>query len=226
MKRFAVAFEMGPKRRVFAQVLSWIGWCRSGKDEATALNELVTTGTRYGQVAARAVLPFVAPTSLDEFEVVERIPGTTTTDFGAPSVLLTADQAHLEDGDIERLVRLIAACWATFDDALHAFPSSLLDVKPERGRSPSAMRLHLLEADRMHLSAFGPAFQRPDPTHLDEQEVAVREQILAHLRDIPSKEALAPLRRYGFSWTPHFAVRRSAWHALDHAWELLDRLSV
>jgi hypothetical protein len=30
-------------------------------------------------------------------------------------------------------------------------------------------------------------------------------------------------RRYAFDWTPRFAVRRSAWHALDHAWELEDR---
>jgi hypothetical protein len=34
----------------------------------------------------------------------------------------------------------------------------------------------------------------------------------------------APRRRYGFAWTPRFAVRRSAWHALDHAWELQERL--
>jgi len=42
MERFAVALEVGPKRRVFAQALEWIGWCRAGKDEATALNHLVT----------------------------------------------------------------------------------------------------------------------------------------------------------------------------------------
>jgi hypothetical protein len=24
-------------------------------------------------------------------------------------------------------------------------------------------------------------------------------------------------------WEPRYAVRRSAWHALDHAWEIEDR---
>jgi hypothetical protein len=24
-------------------------------------------------------------------------------------------------------------------------------------------------------------------------------------------------------WSPRFFVRRSAWHALDHAWEIEDR---
>ena len=26
-------------------------------------------------------------------------------------------------------------------------------------------------------------------------------------------------------WSPCYAVRRSAWHALDHAWEIEDRSS-
>ena len=56
-----------------------------------------------------------------------------------------------------------------------------------------------------------------------EQETAVREQLLAELRAVPRKEVLIPRRRYGFAWTPRFAVRRSAWHALDHAWELQER---
>jgi hypothetical protein len=223
METFAVALEIGPKRRVFAQAIEWIGWCRSGKDEVTALNQLLAAGQRYAQVTKRAGIPFVAPTSLDAFKVVERTPGTATTDFGALSMLFVADSEPLTEAGIERLVSLLTACWATFDNALHDIPADLHDVKPERGRSPNAIRLHLLEADLMHLSAFGPAFQQPDPARVAEQEAAVRKQIIAELRIVPSKESTPPRRRYGFSWTPRFAVRRSAWHALDHAWELQDR---
>ncbi len=223
MQTFAVALEIGPKRKVFAQGLEWIGWCRAGKDEAMALNQLLSTGQRYAQVAERAGIPFVAPTSLDAFEVVERAQGTVTTDFGALSVLLATDLEPLTEDDIERLISLLIACWASFDSALHEIPADLHDVKPERGRSPSAIRLHLLEADRMHLSAFGPAFKQPDPEHVTEQEAEVREQIIKGLRMVPLNESATPRRKYGFSWTPRFAVRRSAWHALDHAWELQDR---
>src|SRR5712691_314282 len=92
LERIAVAFEVGPKRRVFAQALEWIGWCRAGKDEATVLNHLVTAGLRYARVAERASLTFVSPSSIEAFEIVERVPGTATTDFGAPSVLLTSDR--------------------------------------------------------------------------------------------------------------------------------------
>jgi hypothetical protein len=221
--RFAVGFEIGPQRKVFAQAREWIGWCRGGKDEATALAHLVAAGSRYARVTARAGLPFIAPTAVEQLVVIERAPGTAITDFGAPSVLLASDTEPLAEPEIERLGRLLEACWATFDEALCSVPTDLHDVKPERGRSPSAMRLHLLETDRMHLRAFGPAFRKADPAHLAEQEAAIRKQILAELRAVARNEAFVPHRGYGFSWTPRFAVRRSAWHALDHAWELQDR---
>ena len=224
MEKIAVALEIGPKQRVFAQALDWIGWCRAGKDEVTALHQLVIAGPRYAPVAARAGFPFTIPPSFETFEVVERVPGTATTDFGAPAVPLTSDQKPLAEADIERFIRLLTACWSTFDDVLHSISADLRAKKPERGRSPDAMRLHLLQTDRMHLSAFGPAFRQPDPAHVAEQEAAVREQIIAALRAVPREENIAPRLRYGFSWTPRFAVRRSAWHALDHAWELQGRL--
>jgi len=224
MQRFAVALETGPKGRMLAQALEWIGWCRAGKDEAKALNQLVTAGLRYAQVAQRAGLIFVTPSSIEAFEIVELIPGTATTDFGAPGVPLTSDLEPLTEEEIERYLDLLTACWATFDDDLHCIPADLRDLKPERGRSPSAVRLHLLETERMHLSAFGPAFRHPDAAHVAEQEAVVREQLLAELRTVPRKEVLIPRRRYGFAWTSRFAVRRSAWHAPDHAWELLERL--
>ncbi len=136
-----VALELGPRRRVFAQALEWIGWCRAGKDEATALGHLVTAGARYAQVVERAGFPFVLPSSSEEFEVAERTSGTAATDFGAPGVLLTSDQETLEEEDIARLSSLVAACWATFDDALHSIPADVHEVKPVRGRSPNAVKV-------------------------------------------------------------------------------------
>lgn len=220
----AVALEVGPSRRVFAQALDWIGWCRAGKDEEAALHQLVIAGPRYAPVAARAGLPFTIPASFETFEVVERVQGNATTDFGAPAVLLPADQQPLTGANIERLTSLLTACWSTFDDVFLSIPAELRGKKPERGRSPDVMRLHLLEADLMHLSGLGPAYQKPDPARIAEQEAQVREQMLAALRAIPTDKEPVPRRKSGFTWTPRFAARRSAWHALDHAWELQGRL--
>ena len=188
------------------------------------LQQLLTASTRYEQIARRAQLSYTVPTSLDELEIIERIPGTSVTDFGALAALLTADQRALEEREIERLVRLLSTCWATLDDVLHTLQSDLYEVKPERGRSPDAIRLHLLETDLMHLSAFGIPWRSLDHTRIDEQEAGVRRQFLAQLQTLPRNKAFTPHRKSGFSWNPHFAARSSAWHALNHAWELQDRV--
>ena len=221
---FEVAIERGPKRRTFAQVQEWMGWLRSGKDEHTALHELLATSSRYALVAARAGVSFPLPTSPDDFTVVERVTGSAVTDYGAPGVLSAWDTQPWQAEEIERCARLLQACWATFDEALQLFPISLQEVKPQRGRSPLAIRLHLVETDLMHLSAFGPPARPADQHRLAEQEAGVREQLLVRLRAISPGEPHTPHRRYGFDWTPRFALRRSAWHVLDHAWELQARL--
>lgn len=222
--KIAVALEVGPSRRVFAQALNWIGWCRAGKDEEAALHQLVIAGPRYAPVASRAGLPFTIPPSFEAFEVVEHVPGNATTDFGAPAVLLAADQQPLTGADIEQLSNQLTACWSTFDDVFLSIPAELRGKKPEKGRSPEAMRLHVLETDLMHLSGLGSAFRKRDPARITEQEAEVREQIITTLRAVPRDEEPVPRRKSGFLWTPRFAVRRSAWHALDHAWELQGRL--
>ena len=224
MEKIAVALEIGPRGRVFAQALDWVGWCRASKNEEGALHQLVIAGPRYAPVATRAGLPFSIPPSFEAFEVVARVQGNATTDFGAPAIPLTSDMSPLDDEDIERLVRLLTACWSSFDDVFYGIPAEIRSKKPEKGRAPDAMRLHVLEADLMHLSGLGPAYQRPDPSRIAEQEAAVRERIIATLRATPRDVEAQPRRKSGFLWTPRFVARRSAWHALDHAWELQGRL--
>ncbi|HLW03444.1 MAG TPA: hypothetical protein VKT82_32665 [Ktedonobacterales bacterium] len=226
--QLAVALEIGPKRRVFTQVCDWVGWCRAGKDEDAALQALFAAGPRYAQVAERAGVALTLPASLEALVVVERVSGTAVTDFGALSVLLAKDAEPLDDAQIARLERLLLACWATLDDALKAVPTDQHDQKPAHGRAPNALYHHVLEADMLHLAAFGPAAKPPALASMDvlfEQGARVREQFIAHLRAVPRGQTFEPRRRQGFAWTPRFAVRRAAWHALDHAWELQARQS-
>src|SRR5262249_39131599 len=114
-----------------------------------------------------------------------------------------SDTQPLDDRQIKRLEHLLVACWSTLDDALKDIPADQQDIKPTRGRSPHALRLHVLEADLMHLAAFGFAFKQPSAARLAEQEARAHEQFLAGLRAVPHSEAFAPRRRYGFAWTPH-----------------------
>ncbi len=78
-----VYVETGAKR-TFAGALEWPGWCRSGKDEASALRALLDYGPRYADVLRRAGVPFSPPGSLKQLKVVERLKGGSGTDYGAP----------------------------------------------------------------------------------------------------------------------------------------------
>ena len=50
-----VYLEVGG-HRIFAVALDWPGWCRMGRDEATALETLFEYGSRYARILSPARL--------------------------------------------------------------------------------------------------------------------------------------------------------------------------
>ncbi len=80
MAKLRVILEIGKKRRVVAGATDWPGLDRWGTSEDDALAKLSSYFPRYAAVAKRAGLS-------DEFarartmEVVERVPGSSSTDF-------------------------------------------------------------------------------------------------------------------------------------------------
>src|SRR5512134_1631011 len=89
-KKINVYLEVGQKR-TFAGALDYPGWCRSGRDEASALQALLDYGPRYARVLRPAGLDFHSPADVSEFVVVERVEGNATTDFGAPDLAMAND---------------------------------------------------------------------------------------------------------------------------------------
>src|SRR5215208_1546340 len=83
-----VYLEVG-KKRVFACALEWPGWCRSGKSEELALEALAAYAERYAAVALEAGHQFPG-TPGGDFQIMERFPGSTTTDFGVPAEVATS----------------------------------------------------------------------------------------------------------------------------------------
>ena len=53
--------------------------------------------------------------------------------------------------------------------------------------------------------------------------VAMRETALAALEARAGGKPIDDPRQTKRLWSPRYTVRRSAWHALDHAWEIEDR---
>jgi hypothetical protein len=212
----AVYLESG-QRRVFAGALEWPGWSRSGPDGASALEALSDYSPRYAAALAGSRLGFKAPAGPQTFEVVEKLKGNATTDFGAPGLAPKLDARPLDAKETKRQGRILAACWAALDRAAEAARSATLRKGPRGGgRSLRAIVAHVLEADGAYLHRLGGRYRGDDPETLREtflETLASR----ARGEEPPMGKRTAPL------WFPRYAVRRSAWHALDHAWEIEDR---
>jgi len=210
----SVCLEVGAKR-VFASALDWPGWSRAARDEESALQALFDYRSRYSGVVAGRRLGFIAPKDAGVLRVMERIPGDATTDFGAPGRIAKADRRRTTERDVRRLQSLLIACWEAFDEAAEASRGRTLRTGARGGgRSLDAIVRHVDEADAGYLVRIGGKADRGAP---------LRDQILETLVAAPRTGTPPPGPRGGTRWPVRYHVRRSAWHALDHAWEIEDR---
>jgi len=218
----SVYIEAG-KRRVFAGAVDWPGWCRSGRDEDAALEALVAYGLRYGAVVGRSVRGFSAPSEVSALEVVERLPGDATTDFGAPGAVPTSDQQPVDDADTKRLVAILRACWRAFDRTAEAATGATLRKGPRGGgRELDAIVQHVVEAEQSYLRQLGGQYRWTEGGATAETQ-RLRRAVLATVAAGARGELPAEGPRGGSRWPPRYFVRRAAWHVLDHAWEVEDR---
>ena len=214
-----VYLEQG-RRRVFAGAIEWPGWCRSGKDEKAALEALLAYAPRYAKAVKRAAPRFAPPAKLDELVVAERLKGDATTDFGAPGIAPRADARPVGARELERLTKLLDATWAALDAAARKAAGVVLTKGPRGGgRELDAIVAHVAEADAAYLRSLGGRFRGDAAGETHRLRREMRDTLAARA----SGEPPAPSRRRRPPWTPRYAIRRSAWHALDHAWEIEDR---
>jgi hypothetical protein len=209
-------------KRTFAGAIDWPGWARSGKDDDSALDALVASAPRYARVVARTQLGFKAPADPAELTVIERLKGDATTDFGVPGAVPAADDRPLKEVDLRRLLAILEACWRAFDAAADSARGKTLRKGPRGGGRPLLKIIsHVLEADAGYLGALGWRYklESASPHGIDPTRAAVREGLAASVRgEIPPRGP-----RGGRRMKPRYFVRRSAWHVLDHAWEIEDR---
>jgi len=210
-----VYLEVGAKK-AFACALDWPGWARSGRTQDAALRALADYADRYRPIAEEAGMRF--PRSVgDTLEVVERLPGSATTDFGAPDATAGADADTLTKAKAERLARLVEGSWTVFDRVVAETPAELRKGPRGGGRDRDKMVEHVLGAEVAYARKIG--LKLPQPDLGDAGAVAeVRAAVLDVLR---SARSAAPDLEKG--WPYRFAARRIAWHVLDHAWEMQDR---
>ena len=154
-KKADVYLELAAKR-TFAGALGWPGWCRSGRDEASALQALLDYAPRYALVMRLAHLSFEPPAELAGLTVVERRKGDSTTDFGAPGGIPENDANPMDATELRRLKSMLKACWRVFDEAVEAAQHKSLRSGPRGGgRDLAKMVGHVLEAQRAYVAKLG-----------------------------------------------------------------------
>jgi hypothetical protein len=212
-----VILEIGKQRRVVAGALDWPGLDRWGTSEDDALQRLVAYVPRYERVAQRAGLgeSFAKAPALD---VVERVPGSTSTDFwGVAHVPSRVEREVLSVADLERRLALLQACWADFDEVSARVGPDLKPGSRGGGRSHDQIvrHVHGTEPDQ---------FSRKVEVRTPIEIVFTPDGLAAH------REAyLAAIHAYNAagkparSWPIQFLIRRSAHHVMDHDWEIEDR---
>jgi len=195
-----VYIETG-KKRVFASAADWPGWARSGKDEASALASMAAYAPRYARVAKLARVEF--PKDATEFEVVERSHGDASTDFGVPHMPAKDEEKRMTPQQLARMVALTAAAWKYFDQVAGKAPKTLRKGPRGGGRDTDKIVEHVLGSEPEYAKRIGVRMKPGD-----------RGALLESFKNPNRTE----------KWPVRYAVRRTAWHALDHAWEIEDRL--
>jgi hypothetical protein len=214
--RITVTIETTPKK-TFAIAVDWPGLSRSGKTRELALEALAAAAPRYAPVAQLAGETFPSGVGARDFDVVEEAEGDGGTAFGVPSRVSDADRRRVPAAGADRLRRLVAAAWTTFDHVAAHAPAELRKGPRGGGRDRDKMIGHVVEADDAYAREIG---LRLKPTAATDR-AAIDTVRAAVLEVIGSKSDGAPIA--GRRWTPRYAASRIAWHALDHAWEMEDR---
>jgi hypothetical protein len=216
-KALRVILEIGKKRRVVAGATDWPGLDRWGTSPDDALDKLSSYLPRYAAVAERAGLwrPFARASDL---EVVERVPGSSSTDFwGIAHVSSQIEGEVLSAADLERRLDLLRACWAYFDDVAARVSHELRPGSRSAGRSRDQIVRHVYGTEPGQLS-------RKVEVRTPLEVVVTREGLATH-----RQAYLDAIRAYNAegkparTWPIQFLVRRTAYHVMDHAWELEDR---
>ncbi len=212
-----VVLEVAPKR-AFASALDWPGWSRGAKTPDEALDALLAYRDRYAPVAKRAKAAFSPPATVRGLDVVERQTGGTGTEFGVPSSVARVESEILEGRELTRMLALLEAAWAAFDAAAKRGQGTRLRLGPRGGgRQVPKMVEHVREAEAAYTHQIGVKVRR------DASMADLRAAFLEGLALVAAGKPLPEPNKVRKPWSPRYAIRRSAWHALDHAWEIEDR---
>jgi hypothetical protein len=213
-----VMLEIGPKgKKVVAVAPDWPGLERGAKTGKAAIERVQSYLPRYAPVAKLAGMDaaFAAITTVD---VVEHYPGTGSTDFWGISFAFSGiDRQDLSREELARELTLMQACWAFFDDARARVSAQMQKGPRGGGRDRDHIVRHTLGTEQ---SLFAAKLGMPTPQGtmlIDEGLQAHRDAYRNAIRAFHFEGKMAR------TWPLRYLIRHTAYHTLDHAWEMEDK---
>ncbi len=212
-----VTLEIGRKgKKVVAVAPDWPGLERGAKTAEAAVERLLAYVPRYEKVTKLAGMEasFANVTGMD---VVEQYPGNCSTDFwGISFAFSSIDKQTMSNEELERDLTLKRACWAFFDEVRARVPAELQQGPRGGERDRDHIVRHVVASERDWAKKLS-LFTLPKPVQLDEGWIAHRELYCNAIREYHAHGKMAR------TWPLRYLIRHTAYHTLDHAWEMEDK---
>ena len=228
-KHVRVTLETGPKgRKVAAVAPDWPGLERgathaparsAGETREEAIERLRSYLPRYSQVAKLAEMDAEFE-AIKNVKVVEQYPGTGSTDFWDISFAFSSiDKQGMSVDELERELALMQACWAFFDGVRGRVFAEMQKGPRGRGRDRDHIIRHTFAAEQDWAKMIG--VLTPDGAMLTGKGLKAHREAYCHaIRDYHSQGKSAGKMA---KWPLRFLIRHTAFHTMDHAWEMEDK---
>ena len=212
-----IVLEVGPKgKKVVAVAPDWPGLARGAATGEKAIEKLRAYLPRYAPVAKLAEMEaeFDAARNV---KVVEEYPGTGSTDFwGISFAFSSIDKKNMSVDELERGLSLLQSCWAFFDSVRKRVSAELRKGPRGGGRDRDRIVLHLFANEQDWAKGLG--VLTPDDAMLTDKGMkAHRAAYCDGIRDYHAQGKTAG------KWPLRYMIRHTAFHTMDHAWEMEDR---
>ena len=212
-----VTLELGLKgKKVVAVAADWPGLARGATTEEAALERVRAYVPRYAPVAKLAGME-AAFATITGLEVVERYPGTGSTDFWGISFAFSGiDKQAMSGDELERELTLMQACWAFFDAVRRRVSAEMQKGPRGGGRDRDHIVRHSFANEQDWAKGLG--VHTPDGAMLTGEGLNAHRDAYCHaIRDYHAQG------KFAGKWPLRYLIRHTAFHTLDHAWEMEDK---
>lgn len=214
-----MVIERGPKgKKAVAFAVDWPGWSRGAKTPELAVKMLESYRARYRPVA-------VAAGMRDQFEKEGRLKtiedkiGTGMTDFWGISYTPAASEREpMSADDLNSKISLLQACWTFFDSTAASVSAEMRKGPRGGGRDRDRIIRHTIRNESED-------FAKRVGLRIPEEAALTPKGLRSH-----RSSYVDAMRAYNAgegkrmrSWNLPFLIRHSAYHVMDHAWEMEDK---